>query len=73
VSETLLETITGELGAILATLILMAVTALLDRLRGRPAIIQLRPHRDGDQPGYTAHEKAGDPPQGTTGSEPGYR
>jgi len=72
VSETLLETITGELGAILATLILMAVTALLDRLRGRPAIIQLRPHKDGP-PGYTAHEKAGDPPQGTAGSEPGYR
>jgi len=53
VSDTLLETITGELGAILATLIIMAVTALLDRLKGRPAIIQLKGG------GYTAHEKAG--------------
>ena len=72
-SMVLLEAITGELAAILASLILLTATAILDRVRGRPAIVHMG--KPGEPPGYTAHEKAGaagDAPAGDA-RDPGYR
>jgi len=53
VSETLLETVVGELAAILASLIMLVVTTLLGH------VSNVRSRAQYAQPGYTAHEKAG--------------
>ena len=67
-SNALLETVVGELAAILASLIMLVVTTLLGHISNVRS-------RAKYAPGFTAHEKAGtasDAPAGDA-RDPGYR